>query len=115
MRVTTTAGLVIASTASALMLMRCGEKPKTPPNILLILADDLGYSDIGCYGSEIETPNLDGLAANGIQFTSFYSTARSCPSRASLLTGLHPHQAGLGSMVDNTTRAPGYLGELNNQ
>jgi arylsulfatase A-like enzyme len=115
MKATTSAGLVIASTASALMLMRCGEKPKTQPNILLILADDLGYSDIGCYGSEIETPNLDILAANGVQFTNFYNTARSCPSRASLLTGLHPHQAGLGTMVDNTTDTPGYLGELNNQ
>lgn len=115
MKVTTTAGLVIASTASALMLTRCGAKPETPPNILLILADDLGYSDIGCYGGDIETPNLDGLAANGVQFTHFYNTARSCPSRASLLTGLHPHQAGLGSMVDNTSDAPGYLGELNDQ
>ncbi len=91
------------------------EKPETPPNILLILADDLGYSDIGCYGGDVATPNLDGLAANGVQFTHFYNTARSCPSRASILTGLHPHQAGLGTMVDNTTDAPGYLGELNNQ
>lgn len=115
MKAITTAGVVLASTASALMLMRCGGKPETPPNILLILADDLGYSDIGCYGGDIETPNLDGFAAEGVRFTHFYNTARSCPSRASLLTGLHPHQAGLGTMVDNRSNTPGYLGELNNQ
>ena len=68
------------------------------PNILLILADDLGWSDIGCYGGEIKTPNIDGLAKNGLRFTQFYNTARCCPSRASLLTGLHPHQAGVPDM-----------------
>jgi arylsulfatase len=70
------------------------------PNIILILADDLGYSDLGCYGSEIATPNLDRLAANGIRFTQFYNAGRCCPSRASLLTGLYPHQAGVGCMID---------------
>jgi len=69
------------------------------PNILIILADDLGYSDLGCYGGEIETPNLDALAANGLRFTQFYNTSRCCPTRASLLTGLYPHQAGLGHMM----------------
>lgn len=83
------------------------------PNILIILADDLGYSDIGCFGGEIETPNLDKLAENGIRFTRFYNTARCCPSRASLLTGLHPHQTGLGEMVDFPTKQPGYQGEIN--
>jgi arylsulfatase A-like enzyme len=83
------------------------------PNILIILADDLGYSDIGCYGGDILTPNLDRLAAGGVRFTRFYNTARCCPSRASLLTGLHPHQAGLGSMVDHKYPEPGYIGELN--
>ena len=60
------------------------------PNIVFILADDLGYSDLGCYGSEIRTPNIDGLAKDGIRFTQFYNTARCCPTRASLLTGLYP-------------------------
>jgi arylsulfatase A-like enzyme len=65
---------------------------KRPPNVLLILADDLGYSDIGCYGSEIETPNLDGLAKNGLRFTNFYNTARCWPTRSAILTGYYPQQ-----------------------
>ncbi|MEI6235902.1 MAG: sulfatase-like hydrolase/transferase, partial [Planctomycetota bacterium] len=69
------------------------------PNIVIILADDLGYSDLGCYGGEIKTPNIDALAANGLRFTQFYNCARCCPSRASLLTGLYPHQAGVGLMA----------------
>ena len=83
----------------------------TKPNIILILADDLGYSDIGCFGAEIATPNLDRLAANGARFSQMYSFARCCPSRAALLTGLHPHQAGVGHMVfSHGTRAyQGYL------
>lgn len=68
------------------------------PNVLLILADDLGWSDLGCYGSEIRTPNLDALAQKGLRFTQFYNSARCCPSRASILTGLHPHQAGFPAM-----------------
>ena len=81
------------------------------PNIILILADDLGYSDIGCFGSEIATPNLDRLAETGARFSQMYSFARCCPSRAALLTGLNPHQAGVGHMVENRgTRAyQGYL------
>ena len=59
------------------------------PNILLILADDMGYSDLGCYGGEIRTPNLDGLAANGVRFTQFYNTARCWPTRAAILTGYY--------------------------
>jgi len=69
------------------------------PNIVLIMSDDMGISDIGCYGSEIDTPVLDGLAADGLRFTQFYNTARCCPTRASLLTGLYPHQAGVGHMM----------------
>ncbi|TSA31439.1 MAG: arylsulfatase, partial [Verrucomicrobiaceae bacterium] len=69
------------------------------PDIVVILADDMGFSDIGCYGSEISTPNLDALAANGLRFTQFYNTGRCCPTRASLLTGLYPHQTGIGRMV----------------
>lgn len=83
----------------------------TKPNIILILADDMGYSDIGCFGGEIATPNLDRLAASGARFSQMYSFARCCPSRAALLTGLHPQQAGVGHMVQNRgTRAyQGYL------
>ena len=83
------------------------------PNILLIMADDLGYSDLGCYGGEIQTPNLDGLAEDGIRFTQMYNSARSCPSRASLLTGVYPHQSGIGSFVGNRPDNPrGYRGSL---
>ncbi|SFJ45558.1 arylsulfatase [Amycolatopsis sacchari] len=84
------------------------------PNIVLVLADDLGYSDLGCYGGEIETPNLDALAANGVRMTRFTTTARCSPSRASLLTGLHPHQTGIG--VLNWNDGPGgYPGSLNDR
>ncbi len=90
------------------------------PNILLILADDMGFSDIASYGGEIHTPNLDQLAAHGIRFTQFYNAARCCPSRASLLTGLYPHQANVGDMVDEYARharetldTPAYSDHLN--
>ncbi len=84
------------------------------PNILLILSDDMGYSDLGCFGSEIATPNLDALAAGGLRFTQFYNGTRCCPTRASLLTGLYPHQAGMGFMV-RRVEAPGYRGDLSRQ
>jgi arylsulfatase A-like enzyme len=84
------------------------------PNIVVILVDDMGFADLGCYGSEIPTPNLDKLAANGLRFTQFYNTARCCPTRASLLTGLYPHQTGVGHMTaDNAV--PGYRGRLNDR
>ena len=83
------------------------------PNIILILADDMGYSDIGCFGSEISTPNIDSLSAGGVNFTQGYNCARCCPSRASLLTGLNPHQAGVGHMVGDLGSPP-YQGYLNN-
>jgi arylsulfatase A-like enzyme len=82
------------------------------PNIVLILADDLGFSDIGCYGSEIATPNLDRLAKNGLRFRQFYNAARCCPTRAAVLTGLYPHQAGVGHMLERW-REPGYSTGLN--
>lgn len=82
------------------------------PNIILIMSDDMGYSDIGCYGGEINTPVLDRLAESGLRFTQFYNTGRCCPTRASLLTGLYPHQTGIGWMVKNEGE-PGYRGELN--
>ncbi|MBE7169290.1 MAG: arylsulfatase [Williamsia sp.] len=81
------------------------------PNIVLILADDLGFSDIGSYGGEINTPNLDYLAANGIRFSNFYNTSRCCPSRASLLTGLYNQQAGIGEMTTDRN-LPGYRGHI---
>jgi arylsulfatase len=88
------------------------QQPEQRPNILLILADDMGYSDLGCYGSEISTPNLDRLAAEGVRQTQFYNASRSCPSRASLLTGLYQHQAGVGDMVNNLG-TPQYQGYIN--
>jgi len=88
--------------------------PSQKPNIVLILADDMGFSDIGCYGGEISTPNLDSLAENGIRFTQFFNTARCSPSRASLLTGLHPHQTGIGILVEDFS-PEGYAGDLNDK
>jgi arylsulfatase len=81
------------------------------PNVVLILADDLGFSDLGCYGGEIATPNLDALAKDGLRFTQFYNCARCCPTRASLMTGLYPHQAGVGLMTADQ-HLPGYRGHL---
>src|SRR6187401_926033 len=91
--------LVIALAAFS-AIAAVGAENATKPNILVILVDDMGFSDIGCYGSEIPTPNIDKLGFNGLRFTQFYNAARCCPSRASLLTGLYPHQAGMGGMVD---------------
>ncbi len=84
------------------------------PNIIVILADDLGYSDLGCYGGEIHTPNLDRLANNGLRFNNFYNASRSCPTRASLLTGLYPHQAGIGLLGTSPMEfeEPGYKDDL---
>lgn len=82
------------------------------PNIIVIMSDDMGYSDLGCYGGEIDTPNLDKLAAGGLRYTQFYNTGRCCPTRASLLTGLYAHQAGIGEMTDKDSGKPGYRGDL---
>lgn len=84
------------------------------PNIVTFLFDDMGFSDLGCFGGEIDTPNMDKLAACGFRATQFYNTARCCPARASLLTGLYPHQAGVGMMVYRDY-GNGYRGGLNNQ
>lgn len=81
------------------------------PNIIIIMADDMGWSDIGCYGGEIETPNIDRLADNGLRFTQFYNTGRCCPTRASLLTGTYAHQTGIGHMM-NDKGLLGYRGDL---
>jgi arylsulfatase len=82
------------------------------PNVIVILTDDMGFSDIGCFGSEIKTPNIDKLAANGISFTHFYNTARCSPSRASLMTGLYPHQAGMGFLSNYNFDEEGYVDDL---
>lgn len=89
-----------------------GHKPR--PNVILILVDDMGFSDLGCYGSEIQTPNLDKLASEGLRMTQFYNTARCSPTRASLLTGLYPHQAGV-SVLDQDLGTPEYQGYLNDK
>lgn len=98
--------------ASAALLFAVGPIPATDrPNIVVIMSDDMGCSDIGCYGSEIETPVLDKLANHGLRYTRFYNTGRCCPTRASLLTGLYAHQAGIGQMT-NDGGQPGYRGDL---
>ncbi len=115
---------LIALTFVTLAAVSFAASDPAKPNILIILADDLGWSDLGCYGGEIRTPNLDALAADGIRLTQFYNCTRCCPSRASLLTGLYPHQAGIGLMTsdqgakfpgagDKGDAFPGYRGSLN--
>ncbi len=101
-------------------VLTAAETPSRP-NIVLIMADDMGYSDIGCYGSEIPTPNLDALAAGGLRFSQFYNTARCSPTRAALLTGLNPHQAGMGTLAEDPGKqakpdaAAGYQEYLNDR
>ncbi|MEM9325873.1 MAG: sulfatase-like hydrolase/transferase, partial [Bacteroidota bacterium] len=106
-------------TIVTVLVVACSPEPSEPtqPNVLLIMADDMGYSDLGCYGSEINTPNLDGLAAGGLRFTQFYNAARCCPTRASLLTGISPHRAGMGGMVQRqpAEEPHAYQGYLNDQ
>src|SRR5690606_3813391 len=98
----------------ALLPIAFAQLPVDRPNIVLILADDMGYSDLGCFGSEIQTPYLDSMAQGGVKMTNFYNASRCCPSRASLLTGVYPHQAGIGDMM-NTRPYPAYQGYLNRE
>ena len=88
------------------------QKNTARPNIIIIMADDMGYSDLGCFGSEISTPNIDALAGEGLLFSHFYNAGRCCPTRASLMTGLYPHQTGIGHMT-NDYHDPAYSGDLN--
>jgi len=80
----------LASTAGAALAPQSQGATTKKPNIVIILADDMGFSDVGCYGGEIRTPSIDGLARSGVRFTQFCNTARCCPTRASLLTGVYP-------------------------
>lgn len=117
--------LLTGTSALSLLAMtaQAADQKGKRPNIILIMADDMGYSDIGCYGGEIPTPNIDSLAIRGIRFTQFYNCGRSCPTRASLLTGLYPHNAGIGAMSEDPEKKegkdpqnqglPGYEGHLN--
>ena len=108
----------LSLTIGFLILFSCRETPnaalqnKQKPNIVLIMSDDMGFSDLGCYGGEVQTPNLDELAKNGIRYSQFYNAARCCPTRASLLTGVYPHQAGMGWMTNANLGTPQYQGDL---
>ena len=94
------------------LLVSVAQAAKAPrPNIIIAMADDMGWSDIGCYGGEIRTPRLDALANKGVRFTQFYNTGRCCPTRATLLTGVYAHQAGIGWMMSNQN-LPGFKGDL---
>jgi arylsulfatase len=111
------AGGLAAGALTPLFMVGCANNNANKgarPNILLMMADDMGYSDIGCYGGEINTPNVNKLADDGLRFTQFYNTARCCPTRAALMTGLYPHQAGFGHMTEDRGY-DGYRGELNNE
>jgi arylsulfatase len=104
--------------AAALLVPSASAPAAARPNVVIILCDDMGYSDIVCFGGEIATPHLDRLAANGLRFTRFYNAARCCPTRASLLSRLYPHQAGMGGMVSRSkdARSPSaYQGYLNHR
>src|SRR4051812_33845621 len=90
---------LVAVLAMFACLARAGPAEAAKPNIVVILSDDMGYSDAHCFGGEIDTPNIDALAAGGLRFTQFYNTSRCCPTRAALLTGVYPHQVGVGHMT----------------
>jgi arylsulfatase A-like enzyme len=111
--------LIFGAVVAAAIVVAAGTTRQTQapsvarPNIVVIMADDMGYSDIGSYGSEIETPSLDALAEGGIRFRQFYNNAKCSPTRASLLTGLYPHEAGMGDLANGAPGDPGpYQGYL---
>src|SRR5690242_16384196 len=108
------ASLIVAISATSSRAQTPSTQPSKRPNVIIILADDMGFSDVGCYGGEIHTPNINRLAAEGVRFTQFYNMARCCPTRAALLTGLYPHQAGVGAMNQDLGK-PAYQGELNDR
>jgi len=95
--------LLLPATA-ALPVMASAQQPAERPNIMLIVVDDMGYSDLGCFGGEVESPNLDALANTGMRFTQFYNSGRSCPSRAQLLTGRYAQTVGITGMGLSLTK-----------
>ncbi|MEM6628760.1 MAG: arylsulfatase [Bacteroidota bacterium] len=102
--------LILVTGLCVLSCQRTPQPVDSRPNIVLVMVDDMGYSDIGCYGGEISTPNIDELAQKGLRFSQFYNTARCCPTRASLMTGLFPHQTGIGHMTLPPTKPQRYEG-----
>lgn len=112
---------VLFSLSCLVCLLTTSSAEAARPNIILIMVDDMGFSDIGCYGGEIETPNIDALAAGGVRFSQFYNSGRCCPTRATLMTGLHPHQTGIGWMTNppgdtrGYSKPPAYQGYLNRE
>lgn len=107
----------VSTLFAAALLAACGsqdEPVRTRPDVVIVLSDDSGWSDVGCYGGELPTPGIDALAADGLRFRSFYTNARCSPSRASLLTGLWPHEVGVGDlcMPHKSTPLPGYTGNM---
>jgi arylsulfatase A-like enzyme len=110
---TSLAGAGIAALSPSVLIAARAQKKR--PNIILIMSDDMGFSDLGCYGGEIETPNLDKIAENGVRFTHCYNAARCCPSRAAIMSGLYSHRAGMGGMVTGNPQKNNpvaYRGEL---
>lgn len=105
--------ILIAVFASSIFLAADSARGADRPNIVIVMVDDMGYLDIGCYGGEIDTPHIDALASNGLRFSQFYNCGRCCPTRASLLTGLYPHRTGLGFMSARNYKQSGYRAELN--
>jgi len=103
--------LIAAAAAAPFAPARTDRATERRPDIVVIISDDMGFSDIGCFGGEIRTPNLDRLASSGLRFSQFYNTARCCPARACLLTGLYPHQAAVGHMMEDRD-LDGYRGDL---
>ncbi|MEJ7830930.1 MAG: sulfatase-like hydrolase/transferase, partial [Segetibacter sp.] len=101
------------SIISIFCLLALNLSAQQKPNIIVILADDMGFSDIGAYGGEVNTPNIDKLAKEGLRYKQFYNAARCCPTRASLITGLYPHQAGMGWMAAANLGTPAYQDDLN--
>ena len=104
--------IVLVRCVSLVPQLQAEVRGQDRPDVIYIMSDDMGFSDIGCYGSEISTPNLNSLAAGGLRFTQFYNTARCCPTRACLMSGLYPHQAGVGHMMQDRGY-DGYRGDLN--
>ena len=105
-----TSSVIALATLAPGLLLASDSLSGTRPNVIIVLVDDMGYSDLGCYGGEIETPNIDALAAGGLQFTQFYNQGRCCPTRASLMTGLQPHQVGIGHMTAPPGQPLGFEG-----